>query len=183
MPEPNQITSTEKSLDSTQGNISQKIGRLVLLPPGAGLIWLAVISITLTFFIAWKLPTDPDLYWHLRAGADILQKGIPHVDWYSHTFSDFAWIDHEYAQEIFMHFLQKIGGLRLISITYALIVTVTLTAGLKWARPRLEWSWVLLAAPLIALFSKPYLGSRPQMITYLFVLLLVGLLIDRKSVV
>lgn len=142
-----------------------------------GFIWLAIISITLTFFIAWKLPTDPDLFWHLRAGADILQRGIPKIDWYSHTFSNFSWIDHEYAQEVFMHFLEKLGGFKLISLFYTGLVTATLSAGLKWAWPRLGWRWVLVLAPLIAFLARPYLGARPQMVAYLFVLLLLGLLV------
>ncbi len=152
--------------------------KYLLLPKGpAGLIWLAVISIVLTFFIAWKLPTDPDLFWHLRAGGEILKRGIPQVDWYSHTMSNFAWIDHEYGQEIFMFYVERLGGFRLLSIVYALIITFTLTIGIKWALPKkIEWSWVLVAAPLIAIFSVNFLGTRPQMFTYLFLLLLVGLL-------
>jgi hypothetical protein len=139
------------------------------------ILWFAVLALVSLFFIAWKAPLDPDLFWHLRAGSDILQQGVPHIDWYSHTFSTFAWIDHEYAQEIFMHWINTLGGLRLLSIVYAGIVALTFSVALKWALPKkVEWPWALLAGVGIAFFSNSFLGVRPQMFTYLFLLVLLG---------
>jgi hypothetical protein len=147
----------------------------LFLPRHAAVLWFVVLALISLFFIAWKAPVDPDLFWHIRAGSDIVQRGVPQIDWYSHTFSSFAWIDHEYAQEIFMHWVNTLGGLRLLSIVYAAIVALTFSVALKWALPRnVEWPWVLLAGVGIAFFSNSFLGVRPQMFTYVFLLLILG---------
>ncbi len=140
--------------------------------------WFATLLVIAIFFTVWRPALDPDLFWHVRSGNDILKMGIPRTDWYSHTFSSFPWVHHEYAQDVAMALISKVGGLRLVSVYYALIVTAAYTLALRFAlppKPRLDWSWVLIAGLLIAVFSQPFLGARPQMFTYLFLLLTVGI--------
>ena len=144
----------------------------LLLPPTAGLVWFAAVAVAALFFLVWKLPTDPDLFWHIRAGNDILAQGLPRVDWYSYTMPNFLWVDHEWALQVPMALLERLGGLRLVSIGFALLITAILTLGLKWALPRrVEWPWVLVSSLAIAALSWSFLGSRPQMVTYGLLLL------------
>ncbi|MFO0702449.1 MAG: hypothetical protein U0514_00995 [Candidatus Andersenbacteria bacterium] len=151
--------------------------RALWLPELAGFVWFTAVAVALLAFLSWKLPTDPDLFWHVRAGNDILAHGIPHVNWYSHTFATFPWVDHEWAVEVPMALLHRLGGFRLVTVAFALLLTGTLTFGLKWALPRrVAWPWVLVAGGTIAWLSASFLGSRPQMLTYLLLLLLLGLL-------
>src|SRR3989344_2129018 len=46
---------------------------------------------------------DPDFGWHVRTGQLILERGIPHQDWYTFTMPSFAWIDHEWLFNVFMY--------------------------------------------------------------------------------
>lgn len=155
----------------------QQLLRLFRLPQTAGFVWFSAVAVALLVLLVWKLPTDPDLFWHIRAGNDILAHGLPHIDWYSHTLPSFPWVDHEWALEVPTALLARLGGLRLVTIAYALLTATALSAGLKWALPRkVEWPWVLVSGIVVALLSSAFLGSRPQMMTYLLLLLLIGLL-------
>jgi hypothetical protein len=140
------------------------------------LAWFATLSALVVLALSWKFPLDPDLFWHLRAGGDILAQGIPRVDWYSHTFANFPWVDHEYAQEVFMIWLHRLGGFRLLSIVYAVIVTLAVLLGIKWSLPkRISWFGSLLAGLAFAALAQSFLGARPQMFTYAFILLALGI--------
>lgn len=138
-------------------------------------ILFAVLLVGAIALAAIKSPFDPDLFWHIRAGQEIMDRGIPFVDWFSHTFSNFKWVDHEYTQDVLMALLHQLGGFRLIAIFYTLVITATFTIGLKWALPKkITWPWVLVAGLCIVILSNSFIGSRPQMFTYLFLLLVLG---------
>lgn len=149
---------------------------LLLKPKIAYSILLALLSAGL-LFACYKLPFDPDLFWHIRAGKDIARIGVPFVDWYSHTFPTFFWINHEYAQDVFMGWIHGAFGFAGISIVYTLITTVTLSVGVWFSmNRRLPWTWSLVSGIAIALACRGFLGARPQMFTYALLLVLIGLI-------
>jgi hypothetical protein len=45
--------------------------------------------------------TEPDFGWHLRAGLDLWQHGgqMPTTDPYSHTMSDWPWVEHAWLTD------------------------------------------------------------------------------------
>ena len=56
---------------------------------------------------------DPDLWWHLQAGQDIVQsQAIPHVDTYSFTKAGEEWVAHEWLSEAVMFFIYRGAGWR-----------------------------------------------------------------------
>lgn len=147
------------------------------LPERVGTVWAVALGVLVMAGLAWKVPSDPDLFWHIRAGNDIAALGIPHVDWYSFTMPNFPWVDHEWLIQLPMALLHRLGGLRLVSIGFALLLLATLTLGLRWSlMRRVEWPWVVLAGTLFAALSWSFLGSRPQMLTYGLLLGLLGVL-------
>lgn len=151
--------------------------RWLLLKPRAAQVVLFCLLLIGLVFAAYKLPFDPDLFWHIRAGRDILQRGIPMIDWYSHTMPNFFWINHEYAQDVFMSLIHDGIGFRGLSIVYALIVAFSMSWGVWWSMARrLPWLWSLSAGLAITLASRSFLGVRPQMFTYLLLLVLLGVL-------
>lgn len=166
---------------SKLARLSRRLGKRLVLQPENEIIalaWFATLLVIAIFFTVWRPALDPDLFWHVRSGSDILNMGIPRTDWYSFTFANFPWVHHEYAQDVLMSLIAKVDGLRLVSIFYALVVLFAYTLALRWAlprKPRLPWPWVLIAGLLIAVFSQPFLGARPQMFTYVFLLLTVGI--------
>lgn len=151
------------------------------LPEVGGFVWFVVLASVLLLFLAWKLPTDPDLFWHVRAGSDVLARGIPHVDWYSHTMANFPWVDHEWLVEVPMAWLHQLGGMRLVSIVFALVVAGELVVGTRWWLRKLSWPWLLASTCVVVWLSSGFLGARPQMLTYGLLLLLLGLLARLRS--
>lgn len=148
---------------------------LILKPKVAYGVLLGILGIAL-LFASFKLPLDPDLFWHLRAGKDILRIGIPYVDWYSHTMSSFFWIDHEYGQQVLMTWLNNLGGFKALAIAYTALIAFTLSVALRWSTyKKLPWTWSLVGGVVIALASRSFIGTRPQMFTYLFILVTLGL--------
>ncbi len=149
----------------------------LVLPTKTAYGILLVILLTGLVFASYKLPFDPDLFWHIRAGQDILHLGIPHVDWYSHTMSTFFWVNHEFAQDVLFAWVHRLVGFRGLSILWALVVAATLSFGVWWSMAkRLPWTWSIAAGLAIALGSRSFMGVRPQMLTWTLILLLVGLL-------
>ena len=140
-------------------------------------MWLSVATLITLFFLTWKIPSDPDLFWHIRAGQDILKDGIPRIDWYTFTAPNFQWVNHEFAQDVVISWVHGLGGLRLVALFFSLIIAATLTVALRWSQPRqLPWTLSLLSGLAIIGLSGSFIGARPQMFSYLFVLLLLGLL-------
>ena len=63
---------------------------------------------------------DPDLWGHLRFGADILRDGLPRADPYSFT-SDIPWINHEWLAEVVLSAAWAAGGGGLIALKMAIV--------------------------------------------------------------
>lgn len=125
------------------------------------------------FFLAFKAPADPDLFWHLKTGELMWQyKIIPHIDWYSHTMSDFSWIDHEWLTEILMFKIKDALGWAGLSVFFAAIITFIFT----YLVPRIskkpgEKNYPFYITSLIALLgtavSSSAFGARPQILALL----------------
>ena len=54
-----------------------------------------------------------DIWWHLRAGQLIRERGtVPHVDWFSYTSSEAHWIDLHWGFQVICSWLWGLGGER-----------------------------------------------------------------------
>jgi len=118
---------------------------------------------------------DPDLWWHLQTGQDIvLTRTIPHVDIYSFTKAGSEWVTHEWLSEVLMYVIYRLAGwagLLLIFSSFiliALVITYRRCAG----RPYIAGFAILLAAAS----SAPLFGIRPQMITFLLASIYIAIL-------
>lgn len=104
---------------------------------------------------------DPDLGWHLRAGKYFIENGIPRYDVFSFTAADFAWINHEWANDVITYTFSFIGGKALLSFFFATLWCLALHLS-----SRKNNSSVLL---LGALAMLPFAGVRPVVWTVFFV--------------
>ena len=60
----------------------------------------AGILIFAGFFLITIRNADPDLFWHLRDGQQIIATAsVPRTDTYSFTMPGFSWVDHEWSVE------------------------------------------------------------------------------------
>lgn len=130
------------------------------------------------FFLAFKSPTDPDLFWHLKTGELIWQyKIIPHIDSYSYTMSNFDWIDHEWLTEVMMFKIKDIFGWAGLCVFFAAIITfifIYLIPHIS-AKPGTKdypFYTAFMMALLGAIVSSLVFGARPQILTLLGIALI-----------
>jgi hypothetical protein len=118
---------------------------------------------------------DPDLWWHLRTGQDILANHtIPHTDIYSYTKAGSEWVTHEWLSEvIFFSIFRVAGWAGLITILSTLIAVAVYIAYRRCeGKPYVAAFSILLAAAA----SAPLFGIRPQMLSFLLTSIYIALL-------
>jgi len=118
---------------------------------------------------------DPDLWWHLRAGQDILTTHtIPHTDIYSFTKAGSEWVTHEWLSEVIFYGIFRVAAWTgLITILSALIaLALFITYRRCEGRPYIAAFAILLSGAA----SAPLFGIRPQMISFLLTSIYIALL-------
>src|ERR1700722_10631882 len=76
------------------------------------------------FGMAARNVTDPDLWWHLKAGQDIDEhKSVPHVDPFSFTRAGAPWVAHEWLTDLFLYQAQRLVGWAGLILLFAAIIT------------------------------------------------------------
>jgi hypothetical protein len=121
---------------------------------------------------------EPDFGWHLRTGLDLLQNGwrLPATDPYSHTMSDWPWVEHAWLTDGLLGLLyQGLGQAGPLAVI-CLFAAVTLGAflGIAWISPA-GAMWRLASVGIALWAALPFLGARTQLITLLGLTLLVHL--------
>lgn len=111
---------------------------------------------------------DPDLGWHLRAGEYFLKFGIPKTDIFSFTATAFAWINHEWLNDVIMNLLNTMGGKALLAVFFTAIWVLALYIA--------SYRKSVMIALLAAISIMPFAGTRPIAWTVLFTALLVRIL-------
>jgi len=119
---------------------------------------------------------DPDLWGHLRFGADLLASGrLAAQDPYSFT-SDIAWVNHEWLSELVFAFLY--GHLGAIGINLFKAAIVGAIAFVVWSAVRREqatpFAATLLTALVVIVTSTRTQPIRPQLFSLLLFALLVA---------
>jgi hypothetical protein len=67
---------------------------------------------TLAFAVTFVIPVKADdLWWHLAAGAQVLQTGsIPHTNLFSFSAPDAPWLAHEWLSEVLFALVYRLGA-------------------------------------------------------------------------
>lgn len=155
---------------------AKSVRRLALLSMGA----IAVAAVTYT-------RADPDLWGHVRFGADIVNARSVHLaDRYSFS-SDRAWTNHEWLAEVLMYGAYRVaGGAGLIALK--LLLVVAMLAGVAMALRKdaipLTTRLALIALALVATMPQTA-HVRPQLFSlalFAWLLVLLGRARDAKTV-
>ena len=118
---------------------------------------------------------NPDLYWHLSAGAAIASaRALPRADWLSHTMAGKPWLDFEWLPQLLYLGAWRAGGYVALILLRLLTMAATLGASaallsLYGCPPAEQGALLLLEA--CALF--PYGDLRPDNFSCLFFALLL----------
>lgn len=125
--------------------------------------------------VAFKVPGDPDMGWHLANGQYTLENlAVQRGDIYSWTMPGYPWISHEWAIEVIMALVNSTAGLLGLSLMF-----MAITVFAFWLSARADGQAndnALLLTIVGGLICYPILGARPQMLTLLGIAIVLNLL-------
>ena len=117
---------------------------------------------------------DPDLWWHLKTGQQIVDTRVFLTSRFSFTKQGSEWVAHEWLSEIILEGIYRLSGMVGLVVCFSLIIVIVL--GLTYrrceGRPYAAWH----PCPLAAAASSPLFGIRPQIFTLLLACIYIALL-------
>jgi len=148
-----------------------------LLPDPAGFYGLVVFWILL-LFSGKRALGDGDPFWHIRAGATMLEQGrILTHDVFSHTAAGKEWIAHEWLSEVIMAFIHQVAGLPGVVIFFFFLVSLTFWFLFRTIS-RLGGDWLaFFILSLTLAISTSHLLARPHLFSWFFGVLTLAILI------
>jgi hypothetical protein len=132
---------------------------------------LTPLTFLLVFFLLSRTPIDADLWWHLRVGQVMWEKGgILLKDIFSYTQAGKPWVNAFWLSELLLYSLQRFGGY------FALAMFVSLSGALTFhfVSRRMNGNLIVNSFIIIlaAITAAPIWGPRPQVLSFLLVALL-----------
>lgn len=136
---------------------------------------IVLFSMVFVLAVRQSVSVDPDLWWHLKAGQQIIDtRSIPHTDDYSFTKQGSEWVAHEWLSEVIMQAIYRVTGLTGLVTIFSLIIVIALW--LIYRRCEGRPYAASIAIVLAAAASSPLFGVRPQMLTLLLASVYIALL-------
>lgn len=131
---------------------------------------MTFVLMSLVFMLAVRAISDPDFWWHLRAGQFIWEtRSIPRTDIFSSTFFGREWVAHEWLSEALMYSIHRAFGYAGFVVFFALVISAAMWIALRRLAGRAGHPHVAGFALLLgALAASPTWGVRPQMFSFLF---------------
>jgi hypothetical protein len=117
---------------------------------------------------------DPDFGWHLKMGEYITRLGIPANDPFSYSMPSYPFIDHEWLTNVIIYALYISVGYGVLAGLFSLLALAAVLFSLTTSKA--VWG---MKAPLFLLGATILLGVsgvRPQVLSWLFVAILIVLL-------
>ena len=122
-----------------------------------------------------RIFADDDLWWHLTVGQRILATGTwPTSDLYSFTVPGAPWVSSQWFGEVVMALAARMAGWQglvglLVGLAAALILLVYYYAYLRCGNSKAAF----LACPLMLPMVAPFLTGRPNVLGYVFLLIVL----------
>jgi len=139
---------------------------------------ILLLAVAILGFAAFTQPQfDPDFWWHLRVGLDILASGVPQHNDYTFTAATHAFITQEWGTEAIYALLYRALGMTPVILLMALVTWIGFVFGvLRVSRTGVS-RWILaLGAALVIISGLQIWGPSPQMFTFGFLGILLVLL-------
>jgi hypothetical protein len=135
---------------------------------------LAVLAalLALTFLLGCFPMGDFDVWWHLRTGQLILERGqVPRTDWFTYTNATRPWIDVYWLFQIGLAVLFRIGGASALVLLKAMcgtaMVALSMLARRHGGKTGKTWPVVVAWLPAVVMFTGR-LCERPELFSLLF---------------
>lgn len=131
-------------------------------------LWLPAF-LTLTFLVGCVQIEDPDIWWHLRTGQLIFERGeVPRTDWFTYSNPDSPWIDLHWGFQLIAAALWSLGGAIALVVFKSLLGSATFAIALLGSRRGWPaWQGTACWLPSVLIYSGRNL-VRPEMFTFLF---------------
>lgn len=136
-------------------------------------ILLGALLLGGVFLIERSLRLDPDTWWHIKVGEQILTShSWPTSDPYSFTARGNDWIAYEWLGEVVMALSMRVGGIRgldilLIALAGIIVILIYYYAYLRCNNSKAAFVASVLVLPLAALCFT----LRPQLLGFTFLLI------------
>jgi hypothetical protein len=128
-----------------------------------------VALLALTFLLGCFPMGDFDVWWHLRTGQLILERGeVPRTDWFTYTNATRPWIDVYWLFQVGIALLFRLGGASALVLLKAVFGTAIVALSLL-ARRTGDKSWPIVVAwlPAVVMLAGR-LCERPELFSLLF---------------
>jgi hypothetical protein len=138
---------------------------------------LVTVFLSCLLYRLREFRVDPDLWWHIKVGQDIIQTGHwPTNDPYSFTVHGTPWIAYEWLGDVAIGFVARFGlqALEAMLMVLAAIITIELYCYASLSARNAKAGFV--SAMLVTLFAVGNFNLRPQMFGAIFLSLTVILL-------
>jgi len=127
---------------------------------------MLVLTLALVFLMAARVPVDPDMWWHLRAGEETVTNGKPYMtDTLTFTRFGAPWVNHSWLSQVVLYLVYRVGGT--IGLGLYVVVLIVATMALLYRTLSggvfLKAGIVVLASSVMALVWSP----RPQLFSFL----------------
>ncbi|HSY31895.1 MAG TPA: hypothetical protein VLA42_07890 [Verrucomicrobiae bacterium] len=134
---------------------------------------LASCLVTAVFVARHNFEVDPDLWWHLKVGEDILSTHHwPTVDPYSFTVAGQPWLAYEWLGDVLIASVARVAGLRGLQALLIVLGAAIMLALYSYATLRSKNSkGSFVAVSVLLALACANFNLRPQMLGYLFLLL------------
>jgi hypothetical protein len=134
---------------------------------------LGSLLVGAVFFVGRSFVVDPDLWWHIKTGQDILATHRwPTTEPYSFTVAGQPWIAYEWLGEVLLATVNRFGGVRALDVLLIAVGSAILLALYCYATLRSGNSKAgFVSATILLILASPSFTLRPQMIGYLFLIL------------
>ncbi len=172
------VTESEPSVPaapSADTQLQESLWRELLHKISSFQVLLGAILVSGIFVAERSIRLDPDTWWHIRVGSDILAtRQFPVVDHYSFTARGSAWIAYEWLGDVVMSLAARAGvsGIQLLLVASSSLITL-LIYYYAWLKCK-ECKAAFLATFAVVPLAMLSMTVRPQLFGY--VLLLVTLI-------
>jgi hypothetical protein len=128
--------------------------------------------LALTFLLGCFPMGDFDVWWHLRTGQLILERGqVPRTDWFTYTNATRPWIDVYWLFQVGLAVLFRIGGASSLVLLKAMcgtaMVALSMLARRQGGKTGKTWPVVVAWLPAVVMFTGR-LCERPELFSLLF---------------
>ncbi len=145
--------------------------------------WILIIFIfSLIIYKHFTPGSDPDLWWHLKVGHDVLKTGIQFKDIYSYTLSGYEWIDHEWLLNVCMYIFYKLSNNNfiLLAIIFSGLTFFSFYNILYSIRPKIKNATLWFGFLWGLFICSCCLGIRAQVVSLFFASCFWGIVYSQK---